>query len=419
MNPFSSVASTLQPRHRQELAINVLSKQESVSQIAKQEQVSRKFLYQQKAIAEGALNNAFEQKEPENEVLYYLPITQQWLFQLILALILVCHCSYRGVVELLRDLFDYSLSVGTIHNRIKQAVQKARKINQAQDLSSINVALLDELFQGSRPVLTGVDADSTYCFLLEEVEHRDEDTWGYYLLEAEEQGLNADYTVADAGKGIRAGQKAAWGDKPCHGDVWHMFDQCDALCRNLAKKAQGATTKRQKLEEKMELAKLKGEGNKFSTKLNLASQNEARLLKVATDIQILLYWLRIDILSLAGPEWQERLELMNFIILELQQREDQAHKGIRSLRVALSNQKADLLAFAEVLDQKLAFIAQNFKIPLEQVRSVCLLMKKSLSTNVYWQKWNHLYQQLSEKFLPVKEAVESAMKSTQASQFFS
>ena len=39
-------------------------------------------------------------------------------------------------------------------------------------------------------------------------------------------------------------------------------------------------------------------------------------------------------------------------------------------------------------------------------------MKKSLSTNVYWQKWNHLYQQLSEKFLPVKEAVESAMKST-------
>ena len=71
-----------------------------------------------------------------------------------------------------------------------EAVQKARKINQAQDLSSIDVALLDELFQGSRPVLTGVDADSTYCFLLEAVEHRDEDTWGYYLLELEQQGLN-------------------------------------------------------------------------------------------------------------------------------------------------------------------------------------------------------------------------------------
>lgn len=39
-------------------------------------------------------------------------------------------------------------------------------------------------------------------------------------------------------------------------------------------------------------------------------------------------------------------------------------------------------------------------------------MKKSLSTNVYWQKWNHLHKQLKAKFLPVKEDVESAIKST-------
>ncbi len=121
---------------------------------------------------------------------------------------------------------------------------------------------------------------------------------------------------------------------------------------------------------------------------------------------------QIDILSLAGPEWSERMELMNFIISELQHREDQDHKGIKALRIALSNQKSDLLAFAQVLDQKLGDIAQKFKISLSQVREVCFLMKESLSTNVYWQKWNQLYQLLSEKFLPVKEAVESAMKST-------
>ncbi|MEM7759998.1 MAG: hypothetical protein AAF298_18015 [Cyanobacteria bacterium P01_A01_bin.40] len=191
-----------------------------------------------------------------------------------------------------------------------------------------------------------------------------------------------------------------------------MFDQCDALCRNLAKKTQGATTQREKLEQKMEAAKLKGKGNKFSAKLIKARQNEEKLLKIAKDIKIILYWLRIDILSLAGPDWAERMELINFIIEELKLREDDAHKGIKKLRITLSNQKEDLLAFASVLDQKLASIAQNFKIPLEQVRQVCLLIKKSLSTNFYWQKWNHLYQQLSEKFLPVKEAVESAMKST-------
>ena len=250
-------------------------------------------------------------------MLYYLPVTQKWIFQLILGLIFICHCSYRGIKELLGDLFDYSLSIGTIHNRVTKTVQKARKINQTQDLSSIRVALLDELFQSTQPVLTGVDANSTYCFLLEAVSHRDENTWGYYLLELEQQGLNPDYTIADAGKGIRAGQKAAWGDKPCHGDAWHILEQSNALCRNLAKKAQGATSQREKLEEKMALAKLKGEGNKLSAKLTKARKHEANLLNLVADIKILLYWLRIDILSLAGAEWSERMELMDFIIEEL------------------------------------------------------------------------------------------------------
>nr|MDJ0592857.1 hypothetical protein [Pleurocapsa sp. MO_226.B13] len=166
----------------------------------------------------------------------------------------------------------------------------------------------------------------------------------------------------------------------------------------------------------MQTAKLKGKGNQLSAKLSQARKNEAILQKLASELQTLLYWLRIDILSLPGPEWSERMELMNFIIEELQVREDQAYKGIKALRVALSNQKSDLLAFAEVLDQKLASIAHKFQISLEKVRSICLLMKKSLSTNVYWQKWNQLYKQLDDKFLPVKEAIEEAMKSTQASQ---
>ena len=41
----------------------------------------------------------------------------------------------------------------------------AFNINQAQDLSGIKVGLDDEIFQGSQPVLAGVDASSTYCYL--------------------------------------------------------------------------------------------------------------------------------------------------------------------------------------------------------------------------------------------------------------
>ena len=68
-------------------------------------------------------------------------------------------------------------------------------------------------------MLAGVDAQSTYCYLLAAERHRDADTWGVHLLDAAQQEFDPDYTVADAGQGLRAGQRAAWGDTPCHGDV--------------------------------------------------------------------------------------------------------------------------------------------------------------------------------------------------------
>jgi len=35
-------------------------------------------------------------------------------------------------------------------------------------------------------------------------------TLGVHLLDASQQGLSPDYTIADAAKGLRAGQAAAW-----------------------------------------------------------------------------------------------------------------------------------------------------------------------------------------------------------------
>jgi len=78
-------------------------------------------------------------------------------------------------------------------------------------------------------VLVGVDASSTYCYLLEAAEHRDEDTWGVHLLDASKQGLNPEYTIADAAKGLRSGQAAAWPKTPCHGDIFHIQHQAKEL----------------------------------------------------------------------------------------------------------------------------------------------------------------------------------------------
>ena len=141
----------------------------------------------------------------------------------------------------------YRVSLGTVHHVLQSAAQQACIINHDQDLSGIRVGLHDEIFQGTTPVLAGVCAASTYCYLLAAAEHRDADTWGVHLLDATSQGLEPDYTIADAGQGLRAGQKAAWGDTPCHGDVFHIQHQYESLANTLSRLAKGATSRREKL----------------------------------------------------------------------------------------------------------------------------------------------------------------------------
>ena len=178
----SCPAKRLLPQQRQDLAIQVLARTETVSELARQHEVSRKFLDQQVHTAEKALSEAFAPSSRPDDVLFYLPVTKAWLRQLVLGLVFICHSSTRGVVELLRDLFDYRISLGTVHNIVHSPIAQARRINQQYDLSTILIGLLDEIFQAHDPVLVGVDAQSTFCFLLSPEEHRDADTWGIRLL---------------------------------------------------------------------------------------------------------------------------------------------------------------------------------------------------------------------------------------------
>ena len=90
----------------------------------------------------------------------------------------------------MHDLLGVHVSESTIHNLHQAAARQAGAINRGIDLSPIRVGLHDEIFQGSQPVLAGVDARSIFCYLLAAAEHRDADTWGVHLLDASLQGLN-------------------------------------------------------------------------------------------------------------------------------------------------------------------------------------------------------------------------------------
>ena len=93
-------------------------------------------------------------------------------------------------------------------------------------------------------------------------------------------------------------------------------------------------------------------------------------------------------------------------------REPADARHIRPVRVALQNQRDALLAFAGVLDGKLAAIAQTHAIAEPLVREACLLHRLPSTSPAYWQGWNRLRAQIGGKFHALFAAVSQAMTDT-------
>jgi hypothetical protein len=130
-------------------------------------------------------------------------------------------------------------------------------------------------------------------------------------------GAEADTTIADAGQGLRAGQKAAWGGTPCHGDVFHIIRQCEVLANTLSRVAKGVTSRRKKLEAQFGRAGQPGPDDALVGELALARQTETQAQWLARDIRTLTQWLSRDVLALAGPDLATCRAVAKWVLLNL------------------------------------------------------------------------------------------------------
>ena len=409
------LAKRLGPAERRDLALEVLAGKEPLSHLAERCGVSRNFLRGLRQKGREAVEQAVaESPQDEERVLYYIPVNKRWIRQVVLAQVLIGHSSYRAVGEIAEAVLDYrGLSLGKVHQIVTDALPQARAVNAAQDLGGIRVGAHDEIYQAGHPILVGADVNSTYSYLLAEEEHADETTWGVHLLDLSEQGLAVDYTVADGGHALRAGQAAAWGrDVPCHGDVFHAERDLGNLAFYLEHRAAGCTTARVQLERQMERCKKRHQGHTLSKRLAVARQAEARAVPLAQDVRLLADWVQNDILSLAGPSLPARQELFDFVVQELARREELCPHRIGPVRRALADQRDNLLAFAGVLEEEFAALADQFDVPACWVQQLCQLEGRDPNTPDYWQRQGRLRGKLREKFQPIQQAVRHVMAET-------
>lgn len=402
---FICPAKQLNSKQRQSLAEKALSGSESISQLAKENETSRKFIYQQKEKAQAGIKQSFSETK-DSDVLFYIPVTKAWIIQVVLSLVLVCHAPFRGVIVFFRDIFDHKISLGTIHTILQEAIGEAQSIQEKEDLSPIKAASNDEIFQGNQPVLAGVDLDTTYTYMLAKETHRDGTTWGVHLLDCNDKGFDPDFTICDGGSGLRAGQRAAMPDTPCNGDVFHIEMEMGKVCRKLENKAYRAiqaVDKINKVESKKE------EPNMAELEKSIIKEQEA--IEIYDIFYLMRQWMQYDILALNGLDQETRDELYDLIVTELKQLEEKAPHNIRPIRVALKNQQHDLLGFSIRLDEDLWKIALEHKQAIDLIRRVVTFQRKSSKTASYWEEYGKLLNAMGRAtFLDVMEASEQWRK---------
>ena len=405
-------AKEISLKDRKEIAISAISAM-NISDLARSNQVSRKFVYAQLEIAKAGMDKEFNPKSKgKNEVLFTIPVTKAWIEQVILSLTLDCKSSERGIQAFIKTCMDHKISQGHIYNVVRKAMALIQEYDKNEDLSTIQVGSHDEIFLGNKPILTGCDLVSTYCYLLEAEDKRDTDTWGYHFLDLQSKGLNPDYTIADFGSGLRAGQKEAWPGVPCHGDVFHALLALGRLIIYLENRAFRAIAVLYKLEHEMERSKKKQNGHKLSKKLASARIEAQKAIDLFDNLSMLATWMKEDILSIIGPSYQDRIRLYDFLIEELDGFEQQSPYRIKPVKTMLKNQKENLLAFVKLIDHQLKNIAKDYHVSPYLVQQVFSLQGLSENTDVYWSRKNKLNQKLGHYFHPIQEKICEIIEST-------
>jgi len=459
---FFCNAKAVSPTEKRDLALKAILNQQPITELAKKTGVSRKFIYSQKDKAIEALDSAFGTPDKDNDILYTIPITRNFIQASILSLSLNCHSSERGVVQHFKDIYDYEISEGNVHNILAQTAQTAYKENQKADLAKVKIGAHDEIFQGSAPILVGCDAQTTFIYLLAKEKKRDAFTWAMALLLCEEMGLKLDQVIADFGTGLRAGQAAVWPNLPCDADVFHVLMELGKTKTYLENRAIGAIAKTYELKKdalqlrkstqnlsddlekklgktktktlcKVELMQLNifsmqspvaydAENNTVETNVKILALQEAimsnqkhqnelnrsieeasiaekKIINLVDTIETITDWMQHDILSVAGPDHAKRCDLFDFIIQVLIEAEKTcSSKHVRKMITKLKNQRNDLLRFVLRNDAKLAAVAENLKIEASNLRELYELQAIPRENKYFWNQEQKLRKKIGTCF---------------------
>ena len=205
-----------------------------VSKISEDTCVSREWVYQQKDFVLDYIHSLDYQKEPVPSI----NIDERFIERMVLSLSLDCHASINGIQRTFSSVLGTGISAGRISSILADASKRAEVFDNSISLDSVKQGANDESFQGNTPVLTGIDVESTYVYLLAEAGDRSADTWQLFMEDRKEHGLELEAGISDGGAGLNTGIPKAFPDICIQPDVFHELRPVGAEVGRLERKAE-------------------------------------------------------------------------------------------------------------------------------------------------------------------------------------
>jgi hypothetical protein len=331
--------------------------------------VSRKFIHEQQHRALSAVEEAFKPEDLPEGFLGWLPVTRSWIKRAVVSSGLHVHGSIRGICDHVEALIRRPISEGTVSGILQEAAGKARTLNDAEDLRLIREGAHDEIFSQGVPVLAGVEPQSSFLYLLEPSNRRDELAWYVALADKHErQGLSLEVSISDAAGGLRAGVQAAFPNIQQRGDVFHAQMELTELSSYLENRAYARLAQQECEEQKMARAKRRKAGKRRSGRLGLARARAEQAVRLYDEMALLIGWVT-EQLALVGPSLAERQDLYDWVLREMEARAADSHR-IGPVVTYLKGQRDALLAFVPAIQQDLDRVAQRLDVSRPLVQAV-------------------------------------------------
>jgi hypothetical protein len=391
------------------IALESLSKKQTVANISRRYDCSRNTVYEQQKIALAAANKAFE--AADNGVLFYLPVTKDYISGVVVDLYTKKN-SHRDIQSFLESSLDYSLSEGSIFNILDAAGDRAIEINNSYALSPIKDSTSDELFHHNRPILATIDIPSRFCALLANADNRDGDTWGIHLLDLQAMGYNPEVSILDGGKGLIKGHEVALPETKLRHDHFHCIMDMKDVARFLRNQVASAATAALKLLQKSLNIKNPDKKKEIETLFEEALSKHARLESVSSLFNTLASWLQHDVLQLAGHPPVVRATLYDFIVSEVTVLAEKHPHRIDVIVTTLNEQRKALLDVANELNDKFMVVAEQRGLSIDTIWKICYLARYEFDGAKYCEASSELESLIGSTYDEVEDDVLHILDTT-------